>query len=231
MDKSKIKILLVDDEPDVLEVLSYNLSKIGYQIFTASDGSKAIDKAIEIKPQLIIMDVMMPNMDGIEACEIIRKNPEHNNTTIMFLTARGEDYSQVAAFDAGADDYVTKPIKPKILMSKVKSLLRRLVNLDLNEEPIQIGNLLIDRETYNVTYNNKLISLPKKEFELLFLLASKPEKVIKREEIMEKVWGLDVIVGDRTIDVVKRQSYLDLRKFASFRETIFVIHRFFLLIL
>jgi len=201
MDKSKIKILLVDDEPDVLEVLSYNLSKIGYQIFTASDGSKAIDKAIEIKPQLIIMDVMMPNMDGIEACEIIRKNPEHNNTTIMFLTARGEDYSQVAAFDAGADDYVTKPIKPKILMSKVKSLLRRLVNLDLNEEPIQIGNLLIDRETYNVTYNNKLISLPKKEFELLFLLASKPEKVIKREKIMEKVWGLDVIVGDRTIDV------------------------------
>jgi len=201
MDKSKIKILLVDDEPDVLEVLSYNLSKIGYQIFTASDGSKAIDKAIEIKPQLIIMDVMMPNMDGIEACEIIRKNPEHNNTTIMFLTARGEDYSQVAAFDAGADDYVTKPIKPKILMSKVKSLLRRLVNLDLNEEPIQIGNLLIDRETYNVTYNNKLIFLPKKEFELLFLLASKPEKVIKREKIMEKVWGLDVIVGDRTIDV------------------------------
>jgi len=201
MDKSKIKILLVDDEPDVLEVLSYNLSKIGYQIFTASDGSKAIDKAIEIKPQLIIMDVMMPNMDGIEACEIIRKNPEHNNTTIMFITARGEDYSQVAAFDAGADDYVTKPIKPKILMSKVKSLLRRLVNLDLNEEPIQIGNLLIDRETYNVTYNNKLIFLPKKEFELLFLLASKPEKVIKREEIMEKVWGLDVIVGDRTIDV------------------------------
>jgi len=201
MDKSKIKILLVDDEPDVLEVLSYNLSKIGYQIFTASDGSKAIDKAIEIKPQLIIMDVMMPNMDGIEACEIIRKNPEHNNTTIMFLTARGEDYSQVAAFDAGADDYVTKPIKPKILISKVKSLLRRLVNLDLNEEPIQIGNLLIDRETYNVTYNNKLIFLPKKEFELLFLLASKPEKVIKREKIMEKVWGLDVIVGDRTIDV------------------------------
>ena len=201
MDKSKIKILLVDDEPDVLEVLSYNLSKIGYQIFTASDGSKAIDKAIEIKPQLIIMDVMMPNMDGIEACKIIRKNPEHNNTIIMFLTARGEDYSQVAAFDAGADDYVTKPIKPKILMSKVKSLLRRLVNLDLNEEPIQIGNLLIDRETYNVTYNNKLISLPKKEFELLFLLASKPEKVIKREKIMEKVWGLDVIVGDRTIDV------------------------------
>ena len=201
MDKSKIKILLVDDEPDVLEVLSYNLSNIGYQIFTASDGSKAIDKAIEIKPQLIIMDVMMPNMDGIEACKIIRKNPEHNNTIIMFLTARGEDYSQVAAFDAGADDYVTKPIKPKILMSKVKSLLRRLVNLDLNEEPIQIGNLLIDRETYNVTYNNKLISLPRKEFELLFLLASKPEKVIKREKIMEKVWGLDVIVGDRTIDV------------------------------
>ena len=198
---SDIKILLVDDDPDVLEVLSYNLSNQGYQIFTATDGLKAIDKALEIRPHLIIMDVMMPNMDGVEACKAIRKNQKHNNCIIMFLTARGEDNSYVAAFDAGADDYVTKPIKPKVLMSKVKSLLRRLVDLNLNEEPIKIGNLFIDRESYSVSQNGKFFSLPRKEFELLFLLASKPGKVIKREKIMEKVWGLDVIVGDRTIDV------------------------------
>ena len=198
---SDIKILLVDDEPDVLEVLSYNLSNQGYQTFTVTDGLKAIDKALEIRPHLIIMDVMMPNMDGIEACKAIRKNQKHNNTIIMFLTARGEDNSYVAAFDVGADDYVTKPIKPKVLLSKVKSLLRRLVNSNLNEQPIKIGNLFIDRESYSVSQNGKFFSLPRKEFELLFLLASKPGKVIKREKIMEKVWGLDVIVGDRTIDV------------------------------
>jgi len=201
MGNSKIKILLVDDEPDVLEILSYNLSNEGYQIFKATDGSKAIIQADEQIPQLIIMDVMMPIMDGIEACEILRKNPKFNNTIIMFLTARGEDYSHVAAFDAGADDYVTKPIKPKVLMSKVKSLLRRLNNTDLNDKAIEIGNLLIDREKYSVTHNGKLFSLPKKEFELLYLLVSKAEKVIKREKIMEKVWGSDVVVGDRTIDV------------------------------
>jgi len=201
MDNSKIKILLVDDEPDVLEVLSYNLLNQGYQIFTASDGFKAVIQADEYIPQLIIMDVMMPNMNGIEACEILRMNPKLNNTIIMFLTARGEDYSHVAAFDAGADDYVTKPIKPKVLMSKVKSLLRRLNNMDLNEEPIKTGSLVIDREKYSVTYKGKVFSLPRKEFELLYLLASKPEKVIKREKIMEKVWGSEVVVGNRTIDV------------------------------
>ncbi|MDG2371449.1 MAG: response regulator transcription factor [Flavobacteriaceae bacterium] len=201
MDNNKIKILLVDDEPDVLEVLSYNLLNQEYQIFTASDGSEAVIKAVEYMPHLIIMDVMMPNMDGIEACKILRKDSKFNNTIIMFLTARGEDYSYVAAFDAGADDYVTKPIKPKVLMSKVKSLLRRLNNTDLNEELIKTGSLLIDREKYSVIYNGKVFSLPRKEFELLYFLASKPEKVIKREKIMEKVWGSEVVVGDRTIDV------------------------------
>tara|TARA_B100000780_G_scaffold47188_1_gene29319 strand:+ start:2110 stop:2799 length:690 start_codon:yes stop_codon:yes gene_type:complete len=201
MDNNRIKILLVDDEPDVLEILSYNLFNQGYQILKATDGLKAVEKATEAKPHLIIMDVMMPNMNGIQACEAIRKNPELNSTVIMFLTARGEDYSHVAAFEAGADDYVTKPIRPKILMSKVKSLLRRLVNNDSNEKSIIIGKLSIDRESYSVTNSGKLFFLPRKEFELLYLLASNPEKVIRREKIMEKVWGLDAIVGDRTIDV------------------------------
>jgi two-component system alkaline phosphatase synthesis response regulator PhoP len=201
MDNGSIKILLVDDEPDVLEVLSYNLSKNGFQVFTAIDGSDAIERALEIKPHLIIMDVMMPKMDGIEACEIIRKDSKFNNTIIMFLTARAEDYSHLAAFEVGADDYVTKPIKPKILMSKVKSLLRRLDKDSYNEETIKIGSIKIDRASYSVFHNDRYISTPKKEFELLYLLASKPGMVIKREKIMEKVWGSDVIVGDRTIDV------------------------------
>ena len=147
------------------------------------------------------MDVMMPNMDGIEACGLLREDPRFKETIIMFLTARGEDYSHVAAFDAGADDYVTKPVKPKILVSKVKALLRRLRDEDKNEEKLQIGKLIIDREEYQVTFDGKVFSLPRKEFELLFLLASKPGKVIKREKIMEIVWGSEVVVGDRTIDV------------------------------
>ena len=208
MDNTKIKILLVDDEVDVLEVLTYNLLNQGYQILTANDGSEAVDMAIKYKPRLIIMDVMMPNMDGIEACEIIRKNNELNNTIIMFLTARGEDYSHIAAFDAGADDYVTKPIKPKILMSKVKSLLRRLENVDSINETILAGDIIINRESYNVNHNGKILFLPRKEFELLSALALKSDRVISREQIMEKVWGLDVLVGDRTIDV----HILKLRK-------------------
>jgi two-component system alkaline phosphatase synthesis response regulator PhoP len=208
MDNTKIKILLVDDEVDVLEVLTYNLLNQGYQILTANDGSEAVDMAIKYKPRLIIMDVMMPNMDGIEACEIIRKNNELNNTIIMFLTARGEDYSHIAAFDAGADDYVTKPIKPKILMSKVKSLLRRLENVDSINETILAGDIIINRESYNVNHNGKILFLPRKEFELLSALALKSDRVISREQIMEKVWGLDVVVGDRTIDV----HILKLRK-------------------
>ncbi len=201
MKKTGIRILLVDDDPDVIEIIRFNLHQEGYSISTASDGEKAIEEADREVPHLIIMDVMMPNMDGIEACGLLRKDPRFKETIIMFLTARGEDYSHVAAFDAGADDYVTKPVKPKILVSKVKALLRRLRDEDKNEEKLQIGKLIIDREEYQVTFDGKVFSLPRKEFELLFLLASKQEKVIKREKIMEIIWGSEVVVGDRTIDV------------------------------
>ena len=202
MKKSDIKILCVDDEPDILEILKYNLSNEGYNISTAADGKSAIEMAYNISPNLIIMDVMMPNMDGIEACEKLRSDDKFNDTIIMFLTARGEDYSHVAAYDAGADDYVTKPVKPKVLVSKVKGLLRRLKKViakDINE--IVFDDIKIDREKYKVYISNNVLNLPRKEFELLYLLASKPDKVYKREKIMETVWGSEVVVGDRTIDV------------------------------
>lgn len=202
MNKSEIKILCVDDEPDILEILKYNLSNEGYQISTAKDGKIAVKKAKETHPNLIIMDIMMPNMDGIEACEILRSDESFNDTLIMFLTARGEDYSYVAAYEAGADDYVTKPVKPKILLSKVKGLLRRSKKYSEKEvDEIEFGDLRINRDKYKVYTSDKSISLPRKEFELLNLLASKPDKVFKREKIMEKVWGEKVVVGDRTIDV------------------------------
>ena len=201
MKKKDINILLVDDDPDVIEIIKYNLDQEGYNVKTASDGNDALKKADKRIPHLIIMDVMMPNMDGIETCEHLRKDARFNDTIIMFLTARGEDYSYVAAFDAGADDYVTKPIKPKIIVSKVKALLRRLKNDEQNQDKIQFGKLIIDKEQYEVIQNGKSFSLPRKEFELLYLLASKPEKVVKREKIMEIVWGSGVVVGDRTIDV------------------------------
>ena len=202
MKNSEIKILCVDDEPDILEILKYNLSNKGYQISTAKDGKIAVKKAKETNPNLIIMDIMMPNMDGIEACEILRSDESFNDTLIMFLTARGEDFSYVAAYDAGADDYVTKPVKPKILLSKVKALLRRSKKYSQKEvDEIEFGDLRINREKYKVYTSDKSISLPRKEFELLNLLASKPDKVFKREKIMEKVWGEQVVVGDRTIDV------------------------------
>ena len=201
MKKKDIKILLVDDEPDVIEIIRYNLDQEGYKIYTASDGKEALKKAKKRIPHLIIMDVMMPIMDGIETCEQLRNDECFNDTIIMFLTARGEDYSHVAAFEAGADDYVTKPIKPKIIVSKVKALLRRLKNEEQTQEKIQIGKLIIDREQYEVTHMGKPFSMPRKEFELLYLLASKPDKVIKREKIMEIVWGSEVVVGERTIDV------------------------------
>ena len=202
MKKSDIKILCVDDEPDILEILKYNLSNEGYNVSTAADGKSAIEMAYNISPNLIIMDVMMPNMDGIEACEKLRSDDKFNDTIIMFLTARGEDYSHVAAYDAGADDYVTKPVKPKVLVSKVKGLLRRLQKViakDINE--IVFDDIKIDREKYKVYISDKVLNLPRKEFELLHLLASKPDKVFKREKIMETVWGSEVVVGDRTIDV------------------------------
>ncbi len=202
MKLSSFKILCVDDEPDILEILKYNLSNEGYNVSTAKDGELAIKKANESIPNLIIMDVMMPNMDGIEACEILRKDQKFNDTIIMFLTARGEDFSHVAAYEAGADDYVTKPVKPKVLLSKVKSLLRRSKKvLDSEINQIEFENIKIDRETYRVYVSGESINLPRKEFELLYLLASKPDKVFKREKIMEKVWGSEVVVGDRTIDV------------------------------
>lgn len=201
MKKKDIKILLVDDEPDILEIVGYNLSSEGYNVITAENGVKAVKKAKKEKPQLIIMDVMMPEMDGIEACEQIRKAPDLNDTIITFLTARGEDYSQVAGFDAGADDYITKPIKPKVLVSKVKALLRRLKEDESSDSILKIGSLIINRDEYKISLKGEEIILPRKEFELLSLLASKPNKVFKREEILDKVWGNEVVVGGRTIDV------------------------------
>ena len=202
MEASKIKILLVDDEDDILEIVGYNLKKEGYDIYTATNGVEAVTKAKEITPHLILLDVMMPEMDGVEACEKIREIPELANTIISFFTARGEDYSQVAGFDAGADDYITKPIKPKVLTSKIKSLLRRLNNnVEIANTTNLGGGITIDRDEYIVIKNEENLILPRKEFELFSLLTSKPGKVFNREVIMKKVWGSDVVVGDRTIDV------------------------------
>jgi len=201
MRQSNIKILLVDDEPDILEIIKYNLSNEGYQIFTAPNGIEAISRAVKHKPHLIILDVMMPEMDGIEACEKLRRIPELSETIITFLTARGEDYSQVAGFEAGADDYITKPIKPKVLISKVKALLRRFKEKELSDANIELGDLVINREEYKVLNGKEEIILPRKEFELLALLASRPGKVFKRDVILDSVWGNDVVVGERTIDV------------------------------
>jgi two-component response regulator len=202
MEYKDIRILLVDDEEDILEIVGYNLEQEGFEVLTAKNGKQAIKIAKKAQPQLIIMDVMMPEIDGIEACERIRAIPELSQTIITFLTARGEDYSQLAGFEAGADDYITKPIKPKLLISKIKALLRRLPSYERNNEDIlYFNNLIINRIEYAITINGNEILLPKKEFELLSLLASLPNKVFKREEILEKVWGNDVVVGGRTIDV------------------------------
>lgn len=200
MDNSKYRVLLVDDEEDILEFLSYNLLREGFEVSTANNGIRAIEQAKEEQPHLIIMDVMMPKMDGITAVEEIRKIPELDNTLIIFLTARSEDYSQIAGFEAGADDYVSKPIKPKILISRITAMLRRSVKID-DSKVIKIDGLEIDPSSFVVLKNGKKISLPKKEFKLLQLLASSPNKVFTRDEIFAKVWGNDVIVGDRTIDV------------------------------
>uniref|UniRef100_UPI004049F112 response regulator transcription factor n=1 Tax=Flavobacterium sp. TaxID=239 RepID=UPI004049F112 len=203
MKKKDIKILLVDDEQDILEIVGYNLSQEGYQIFTASNGKEAVSVAKKELPQLLIMDVMMPEMDGMEACENIRKIPELQNAIITFLTARSEDYSQVAGFDAGADDYIAKPIKPKVLVSKVQALLRRLKGVESvsSSSTITLGSIEINREEYKIIKEGEEIILPRKEFELFYLLATKPGKVFTREEILDKVWGNEVVVGGRTIDV------------------------------
>ena len=201
MNNQEITILLVDDEPDILEIVGYNLSQEGYKIITASNGKEAVSTAKKEIPQLIIMDVMMPEMDGIEACEKIRQVPELQNTIITFLTARSEDYSQMAGFDAGADDYISKPIKPRILVSKVKALLRRVKDNVEVLDILNVGGIEINREEYKIVKEGQEISLPRKEFELFYLLATKPGKVFTREEILDKVWGNEVIVGGRTIDV------------------------------
>lgn len=203
MPNENYRILLVDDEADVLEFLGYNLRREGYNVYTSSNGKEAILLAEETAPHLIVLDVMMPGMDGIETCAEIRKREKLKNTIVIFLTARGEDYSQIAGFDAGADDYLTKPIKPRILTSRVKALLRRYRDEATAEEekPMIFGELEINRERYSVFKDGNEIILPKKEFELLLLLTSRPNKVFSREEIFSVVWGNDVIVGDRTIDV------------------------------
>lgn len=201
MKPKNIKILLVDDEPDILEIVGYNLRNEGYKISTANNGLEGVEMTRKITPHLILMDVMMPKMDGIQACEKIRKIKGMENVIIAFFTARGEDYSQLAGFDAGADDYITKPVKPKILIGKVKALLRRLKNQEKDDEIIVVGSITVNREQYIVSKDGRDISLPRKEFELLSLLISKPGKVFKRENILNKVWGNEVVVGDRTIDV------------------------------
>ena len=195
------KILVVDDDPDIVEILRYNLSMAGYDIKSATNGKEAIKKAKIFLPEIILLDVMMPKMDGIETCTIIKEIPSLNNTRIIFLSARNEDYTQLSAFDAGADDYITKPVKPKILLKKIASILKRINKSKDKKQLIDLGEIKIDRNSYLVTKNDIKISLPRKEFELFFLLASIPGKVFTRDEIMSKVWGSEVIVGDRTIDV------------------------------
>jgi two-component system alkaline phosphatase synthesis response regulator PhoP len=204
MDYGKYKILLVDDEEDILEFLGYNLKKEGFRVFKASNGKEAIKTAKAEIPHLIVMDVMMPEMDGITAVHEIRTIPELDDTLIVFLTARSEDYSQIAGFEAGADDYVSKPIKIKVLVSRIVAMLRRSMKKN-KSDVIRINDLTIDQEKYLVVKKGKEITLPKKEFKLLRLLASTPNKVFTREEIFHKVWGDDVVVGDRTIDVHVRK--------------------------
>jgi two-component system, OmpR family, alkaline phosphatase synthesis response regulator PhoP len=202
----KVKILLVDDEQDILEFIKYNLEKEGYDIFVATNGLDALAIAEKVYPALIILDVMMPDMDGVETCVKIRGNKKLSDTMVTFLTARNEDYTQIAGFDAGADDYITKPIKPRVLISRVKALLRRsALKSDTQPEKQDLGGLVIDRDKYAIFKEGVEISLPKKEFELLALLASKPGNVFPREVILDSIWGGDVIVGDRTIDVHVRK--------------------------
>lgn len=201
MANEKIRILIVDDEPDILEVIEYNLLKEDYQVTKAFNGREALEKARVEKPNLILLDIMMPEMDGIEVCRELRSNHAFDNTLIAFLTARNEDFTQVQGFDVGADDYITKPIKPRLLVSRIKALLRRTGSADQNHEQVSYGDISIDEEKYLVYVKGKPISLAKKEFELIQLLVSRPGKVFTRQEIFNKIWGMDVIVGDRTIDV------------------------------
>jgi len=199
MELKQRKILIADDEPDILEIISYNLNNEGYQIFTAKDGNEAIEKAKEVRPDLIILDIMMPNKSGVDVCRILRSQPAFENTLIIFLTALNDDTTQITSLEIGADDYITKPVSPKVLISRVNAIFRRVYKED--GKLIQIGNITIDPEKYMVSINGGPIVLAKKEFELLYMLASSPGRVFLRNEILNQVWGSDVIVGDRTIDV------------------------------
>ena len=202
MSAVKQKILIVDDEPDILELVEYNLKKEGYQVYVASNGQDGINMAKKVHPDLIILDIMMTKMDGIEACRLMRAIPEFKNTFMVFLTARSEEYSEIAGFNVGADDYIAKPIKPRALVSRINAILRRNVSSDeVSENKVEIGDLVIDREAYLVYQNGQKVVLAKKEFELLYLLASKPGKVYTRESILKNIWEDSVVVTNRTIDV------------------------------
>jgi two-component system, OmpR family, alkaline phosphatase synthesis response regulator PhoP len=194
------KILIVEDDQDIVDLLKYNLEKEGYKCYTANNGVEAMGLAVDKEPDLILLDIMMPEMDGIETCRVIKSKPKLHDIFIIFLTARAEEYSEIAGFEAGADDYITKPVKPRVLISRIKAILSRKKDQHILSQ-IQHGNLVIDRETFKVSVKDKHFTLPKKEFELLFLLASKPDKVFRRESILSKVWGSEVSVVDRTIDV------------------------------
>lgn len=198
--KNQKSILVVDDEPDILEIISYNLIKAGYTVNTASNGKEALSKLKKKKPDLIIIDVMMPELDGIETCTQVREKKEYKDIVVVFLSARSEEFSQLAAYEAGADDYVVKPVKPKILVSKIAALLK-LKTKEKKEAILKFGKLIINKDNYTVIFKEEEITLPKKEFELLYLLASEPKRVFQRDEILEKVWGNEVVVGGRTIDV------------------------------
>ena len=205
MNISTIKILVVDDDPDILEILKYNLKNSGYSVKSAGNGVEAIKKAKKFIPDIILMDVMMPEMSGIEACEEIKNIDQLSQAIIIFLSARSEDYTQISAYDAGADDYISKPVKPKILLKKISNIAKKINSEKNNSKIIDLGSIKINKEEYVVIKDKKEILLPRKEFELLFLLATKPEKVFTREEIMNTVWGTQVVVGDRTIDVHVRK--------------------------
>ena len=201
MSKSERKILIVDDDEDILDLLNYNLTKEGYKVMRAKDGIEAVDVAKKQLPEMIIMDIMMPRMDGVEACRQIRQVPELFKTHIIFLTARIEEYSEVAAFDSGADDFLSKPIKPRALVSRVNSYFKRTVKKEEQVGVLEMGNLLIDRVSYSVKLNGKKIMLPRKEFELLYFLAKKPDEVFSRDTLLKNIWGSDVYVLARTVDV------------------------------
>lgn len=201
MEDTTKKILVADDEPDILEIISYNLRKEGYEVYTAADGNEALEKARHHHPDLIILDIMMPKKTGVEVCQILRTQPEFSQTLIIFLTALSDEAVQIKGLESGADDYLTKPVSPKVLISRVNAIFRRIKQEPVENKRIRIGNFSIDPASYLVTIDNREVTLAKKEFELLYLLASKPGRVLLRNEILSQVWGSEVIVGDRTIDV------------------------------